>query len=465
MSTTSPLHVIVLAAGKGTRMRSQMPKVLHRLGGFTMLDRVLDAATSQRPASLRVVVGHGAPQIEHAIDRSAIDWVAQTEQLGTGHAVRCAVADADFGDEDRILILYGDVPLLDESVLRPLVDAADRARLAVMTTRLDDPTGYGRVIRNEAGAMVAIREQKDATPNEYLIDEINTGLMCVRAGDLRGWLNQLTPKNAQGELYLTDIVGMAFDQGISIQTVVTPDPIKVMGVNDRRALAQLERVWQQRLAEDLALRGTTVMDPSRLDIRGVLQVGQDVTIDVNVVFEGTVVLGNAVVIESHCVIRDATLGDGVRVKAFSHIEGAVLAADVQVGPYARLRPGTDLGQGSRIGNFVEVKASQIGPGSKINHLSYVGDTVMGADCNVGAGTITCNYDGANKHRTTLGDRVFVGSSSQLVAPVTLGSGVTVGAGSTITKNVPEDSLVLARAPQVIKNGWQRPRKKSPQDGG
>ncbi|HUX82797.1 MAG TPA: bifunctional UDP-N-acetylglucosamine diphosphorylase/glucosamine-1-phosphate N-acetyltransferase GlmU [Halothiobacillus sp.] len=459
MSSTSQLHVLVLAAGKGTRMRSDLPKVLHTLAGRTMLDRVLDAADSVQPASVFVVLGFGASQVEAAITRPGVRWVLQAEQLGTGHAVRCALDESSFADDDRVLILYGDIPLLDASVVQPLVDASLRAPLTVMTTVLSDPTGYGRIIRNATQAMVAIREQKDATLAEQGIAEINTGLMCVRAGLLRRWLAQLAPQNAQGELYLTDIVGMAHAEDVLIEGIVTPDPVKVTGVNDRWALAQLEREWQLRQAKALALAGTTILDPARLDIRGEVTIGRDVTIDVNVILEGRVVLGNDVVIGPNCVIRNATLGNGVHVHAFSHIDGANLAEDVVVGPYARLRPGTELARGSRIGNFVEIKASRIGAGSKINHLSYVGDTVMGAECNVGAGTITCNYDGANKHRTTIGDRVFVGSSSQLVAPVVLGSGATIAAGSTITKNVPEDQLALARAPQVLKAGWRRPVKK------
>lgn len=461
MSTTPQLHVVILAAGKGTRMRSAKPKVLQSLGGKTMLARVLDAATSIRPASLNVVVGFGADLIVAAIDRADIRWVLQNEQLGTGHAVRCALDDVDFADDDHVLILYGDVPLLDAAVVQGLVDAARRSPLAVLTTELSDPSGYGRIIRDAAHALIAIREQKDATPLEQAITEINTGLMCVRVGELRQWLSRLEPKNAQGELYLTDIVGMAHAAEVAIEGVFTDDPVKVAGVNDRWALAELEREWQRRQAKSLALAGATIIDPARLDIRGELSIGTDVTIDVNVIFEGRVTIGNGVTIGPNSIIRNATLADGVQVLAFSHVDGAELAEGVVIGPYARLRPGTFLDAHSRIGNFVEVKASRIGAGSKVNHLSYVGDTEMGQDCNIGAGTITCNYDGANKHKTLIGDRVFVGSASQLVAPVAVGTGATIGAGSTITKNVPEEQLALARAPQVLKTGWQRPVKKKP----
>lgn len=457
--TTTPLHVIVLAAGKGTRMRSTRPKVLHTLAGRTMLDRVLDAAFTADPASVHVVVGYAADQIEAAVTRPGIHWVLQSEQLGTGHAVRCAMDTASFGADDRILILYGDVPMLDAGVVHALVDAARRSPLAILTTVVSDPTGYGRIIRNAEHALVAIREQKDASSAEQAITEINSGLMCVRASALRDWLTCLAPKNAQGELYLTDIVEMAHAADVPIEGVFSPDPIKVTGVNDRWALAELEREWQRRQAKALALAGTTIIDPARLDIRGAVVVGRDVVIDINVILEGDVVLGDDVTIGPHCVIRNATLRDGVHIQAFSHIDGAEVAAEAVVGPYARLRPGTELGPRSRIGNFVEIKASRIGAGSKVNHLSYVGDTDMGVECNVGAGTITCNYDGANKHKTRIGDRVFVGSSSQLVAPVTVGSGATIGAGSTITKNVPDDQLAIARAPQVHKSGWRRPVKK------
>lgn len=458
MSTQS-LHIVVLAAGKGTRMRSAMPKVLHPLAGQSMLDRVLDVAESLDPASLRVVIGYGADQIRQHCSRSDISWVDQTEQRGTGHAVACAVANIQGQPDDRVLVLYGDVPLLDRDVLLSLLSSAASAELGVLTTQLDDPSGYGRIIRDLENRMIAIREDRDATVDERKITEINTGMLVASLGALRTWLPKLQPHNAQGELYLTDIVQMAEEEEKSIATHLAPDPLRVAGVNDRWALAEMERTWQQRQAQALAMSGTTIVDPARIDIRGEVVCGLDCLIDINVVFEGQVHLGDGVVIEPNCVLRNVTLGNGVRVRAFSHLDGAQLAADVEVGPYARLRPGTQMAAGSKVGNFVEIKASQIGAGSKINHLSYVGDTLMGAHCNIGAGTITCNYDGANKHRTEIGDSVFVGSSSQLVAPVHIGADVTIGAGSTITRDVPEGHLAVARSRQVMKSGWQRPKKK------
>lgn len=452
------LHIIVLAAGKGTRMRSAKPKVLHTLAGRTMLDRVLDVAESLNPASLTVVIGYGAEHIRQHCARPGVFWVEQTEQRGTGHAVACAVTDIQGPSDDRVLVLYGDVPLLDPEVLSSLMNAATAAELAVLTTQLTDPSGYGRIIRDHENRMIAIREERDASADEKKITEINTGILIARFGDLREWLSKLKPHNAQGELYLTDIVHMAVKEKKAATTYLAPDPLRVAGVNDRWALAQMERAWQQRQAQALAMAGTTIVDPARIDIRGEVVCGMDCLIDINVVFEGQVHLGDGVVIEPNCVLRNVTLGRGVRVHAFSHLDGAQLAADVEVGPYTRLRPGTQMAAGSKAGNFVEIKASQIGAGSKINHLSYVGDTFMGANCNIGAGTITCNYDGANKHRTQIGNRVFVGSSSQLVAPLRIGDDVTIGAGSTITGDVPEGHLAVARSRQVIKSGWQRPRK-------
>lgn len=453
------LHIVVLAAGKGTRMRSAKPKVLHPLAGRSMLDRVLDVAESLNPVSLQVVIGYGAEQIRQQVTRPSVSWVEQAEQRGTGHAVACAVSDILGQPSDRILVLYGDVPLLDEEVLSSLLHAAASSELAVLTTKLDDPRGYGRIIRDSAHRMIAIREDRDASVDEKLITEINTGIMVASLCALRSWLPQLQPHNAQGELYLTDIVQMAEEEKQSIATYLAPDPLRVAGVNDRWALAEMERAWQERQARALALAGTTIIDPARIDIRGQVTCGMDCVIDVNVVFEGDVQLGDGVVIEPNCVLRHVRLGNGVRVRAFSHLDGAVLEEHVEVGPYARLRPGTRMAAGSKAGNFVEIKASQIGASSKINHLSYIGDTLMGANCNIGAGTITCNYDGANKHRTDIGDSVFVGSSSQLVAPVRLGDGATIGAGSTITQDVPAGHLAVARSRQIMKNGWQRPKKK------
>ncbi len=459
----SKLHVVILAAGKGTRMQSKLPKVLHSLAGRSMLARVLDVAERLNPVSIRVVVGFEAAVIQTACPMPHVTWVMQAQQSGTGHAVACAVADLQHSadtpsSDDRVLVLYGDVPLLSVPVLAPLILASQESALGILSTRVDDPAGYGRIIRDAAGNMLAIREHRDALPDELLIHEINTGILIARLGDLCAWLPQLAPHNAQGELYLTDIVGLARAENKAITTRIEPDPLLVTGINDRWALAEMERAWQLRQAQSLALSGTTIVDPSRLDIRGEVISGVDNLIDVNVVLEGRVTLGNAVIIEPNCVLRNVTLGDGVRVRAFSHLDGAELASGVEVGPFARLRPGTHLAANSRVGNFVEIKASHIGAGSKINHLSYVGDTTMGADCNIGAGTITCNYDGANKHHTELGDSVFVGSGSQLVAPVRVGDGATIGAGSTITHDVPAGHLAVARVRQTMRAGWQRPKK-------
>lgn len=451
-------HIIILAAGKGTRMRSALPKVLHPLGGQPMLARVIASAQALHPHSVTVVVGFGAEAIRSAVETPSLRFAVQAEQHGTGHAVACGLHGLSGADSDRVLVLYGDVPLLSPEVLRPVLEHAAHAAVTVLTTELPDPTGYGRMVRDHEGAVIAIREQRDCHPAEAAIREVNTGIVAARLGDLRRWLPALQPHNAQGELYLTDIVAAAVAESQPVNTVCTAESHSVAGVNDRWALAELERVFQRRQAEALALGGVTLADPARLDVRGTVTAGEDCRIDVNVVLEGRVSLGAGVVIESHCVLNNVDLGDGVRVRAFSHLEGAVLGDGVEVGPYARLRPGTELGAHSKIGNFVEVKASQIGAGSKVNHLSYVGDTTMGVDCNIGAGTITCNYDGANKHHTVIGDRVFVGSSSQLVAPVRIEDDATIGAGSTITQTVPAGHLAVARARQFVKSGWQRPKK-------
>ncbi|WP_407275775.1 bifunctional UDP-N-acetylglucosamine diphosphorylase/glucosamine-1-phosphate N-acetyltransferase GlmU [Halothiobacillus sp. DCM-1] len=464
MSLQAAWHIIVLAAGKGTRMRSNLPKVLHPIGGKSMLARVVETAQSLHPRTITVVVGFGAEAIRAAMPEAPVRFAWQTEQRGTGHAVACGLHGLAGADEDRVLVLYGDVPLISQVVLQSVLQQASQASVTILTTELDDPTGYGRIVRGHDQAVIAIREQRDCLPAEAAIREINTGILAARLGDLRRWLPALTPHNAQGELYLTDIVSAAVAESRPVNTVCTADTHSVAGVNDRWALAALERVYQRRQAEALALAGVTLADPARIDFRGEVTAGIDCMVDVNVVFEGAVTLGNGVIIEPNCILKDVELGDGVRVRAFSHLEGAVLQAGAEVGPYARLRPGTELGAHSKIGNFVEIKASQIGEGSKVNHLSYVGDTKMGAECNIGAGTITCNYDGANKHRTEIGDRVFVGSSSQLVAPVRVEDDATIGAGSTITQAVPAGTLALARARQVIKTGWQRPRKKPKTDG-
>ena len=456
-SAKGRLHVVVLAAGKGTRMRSATPKVLHAIAGRSMLAHCLDTAEALAPATVRVVIGHEGEAVRESQADRRLQWVWQHEQNGTGHAVQLGIDGLQADADDRILVLYADVPLLGAATLRELV--ATDAEVSLLTVHMDDPTGYGRILRDADGKVCRIVEQKDASETERRVQEVNTGILMARYGDLVAWLDSLEAGNAQGELYLTDIVEMAANEGKAVDAVIAADPWEVTGVNDRLALARLERVYQERQAESLALAGTTIADPARLDIRGTLDCGTDVAIDVGCVFEGDVRLGDNVRIGPHCVLRDCEIGPGSVVEAFSHSDGVVAAGDNAIGPYARLRPGAALDSAAKIGNFVEVKAARIGERSKVNHLSYVGDARVGDDCNLGAGTITCNYDGANKHHTEIGDRVFVGSATQLVAPVTLGNDVTVGAGSTITRDVGEGCLAVARSRQSEIDGWRRPQKK------
>ncbi|MGD9708935.1 MAG: bifunctional UDP-N-acetylglucosamine diphosphorylase/glucosamine-1-phosphate N-acetyltransferase GlmU [Halothiobacillaceae bacterium] len=457
LPTTMPLHVIILAAGQGTRMRSSMPKVLHPIAGRPMLEHVLDAAATLAPERVHVVIGHGAGQVRQRLAHREVGWAVQAEQLGTGHAVMQAMPAIP--DDARVLILYGDVPLIRPDTCRALVEGLARADLALLTVELPDPHGYGRILRAADGRVVGIREEKDCAPEQRAIHEVNTGLMAARAGQLRAWLGRLSRDNAQGEYYLTDVVSMAAQQG-GVEAVLAQDADEVAGVNNRAQLAQLERVYQGHQARLLMDGGVTLADPARLDVRGRVVPARDVFIDVNVVLEGEVVLAPDVTIGPGCILRDVVLGEGAQIRAHSILEGASIGAGAVIGPFARLRPGTSLADHVHIGNFVEVKASRIGPGSKANHLSYIGDAEVGAACNIGAGVITCNYDGANKHKTVIGDDVFVGSDTQLVAPVTVGAGATIGAGSTITKDVAEGSLALSRVPQTSREGWRRPRKAS-----
>ncbi len=448
---------IILAAGKGTRMKSRMPKVLQPLAGRPLLHYVLQAAASVPVQRSVVVVGHGADMVMAAFPDPQIQWATQAEQLGTGHAV--AQALPQLADEEVALILYVDVPLVEAATLRDLVGLVDDAHpLALLTVMLDDPTGYGRIMRDQHRQVVAIVEQKDATPEQLAIREVNTGMMAVRGRWLKKWLERLDNDNAQGEFYLTDIVRFCVADGFEIRTTTASDPIEAMGVNDRLQLAQLERIFQRQQAERLMREGVTVIDPDRLDIRGTVTVGRDVTLDVGVVLEGSVHLADGVSVGAHCVLKDVALDEDARVLPFSHLEGCTIGPDVQIGPYARLRPGTRLEAGARVGNFVELKNAQVDAGSKINHLAYVGDATVGREVNIGAGVITCNYDGVNKHRTIIGDNAFIGSDTQLVAPVEVGAGATIGAGSTITKDAPEGELTLSRAKQVTIKGWQRPTK-------
>ena len=452
-------RLIVLAAGKGTRMKSAIPKVLHPLAGKPLLQHVLDTGALLGPAGITVVIGHGAEQVRNTIgDLSDLDihWAVQEQQLGTGHAVQQGLEG--IADNDTVLITYGDVPLTRSSTYQSLLDVCNEETIGLLTLMMDDPTGYGRIIR-EGGAVVGVVEQKDATSDQLGISEVNAGVVSIKGRHLRALLERLDNSNAQGEYYLTDIHQLAVKDGLSIQAVHPDDAWETDGVNSRLQLARLERLHQHHLAEQLMHAGVTLSDPSRIDIRGSLSAGTDSAIDINCVFEGDCIIGNNVTIGPNCVISDSRIADNATVLANCVLENVTLGEQVSVGPFARLRPGTQLAQGARIGNFVETKNAQIGKASKINHLSYVGDATVGADVNIGAGTITCNYDGANKHRTTINDGVFIGSNSALVAPVTINEGATVGAGSTIARNVPADGLSLARAKQIDIEHWVRPVKK------
>ena len=451
------LSIAVLAAGKGTRMYSDLPKVLHPLAGRPLLSHVLETARSVQPTRLCVVYGYGGDALPRAFTQADIAWALQAEQLGTGHALRQALPQ--LADTGLTLVLYGDVPLIQMNTLQSLLAQANAQTLALLTMTLDDASGYGRIVRDASGRVQRIVEQKDASDAEKKLREINTGILIAPTPKLHTWLAQLSNSNAQGEYYLTDIIAMAVADGIAIATCAPQHAWEVAGVNNKLQLAQLERVYQGNLAARLAEQGATVLDPARLDVRGSLQCGRDVVIDVNCVFEGDVSLGDGVSIGPNCVIKNTTVASGTRVQAFCHIDAASIGADCQIGPYARIRPGTALATDAHIGNFVEVKNSAIGSGSKVNHLSYIGDASVGAKVNVGAGTITCNYDGANKHRTIIEDEVFIGSDTQLIAPVTVARGATIGAGSTITLDVPAGELTLSRAKQITIPGWQRPQKK------
>ncbi len=450
--------VVILAAGQGKRMRSALPKVLHRVGGTCLLEHVVQTVRTVGPASLHVVYGHGGERLPQALGHLGVDWVEQAQQLGTGHAVAQALPHLD--PDNLVLVLYGDVPLTTEQTLRRLLATAADHPLALLTVELDNPTGYGRIIRDERGAVVRVVEEKDASAQQRRVKEINTGLIAARGPELRRWLERLDNDNAQGEYYLTDVSAHAVADGLEVGTCRTDDPFEVLGVNDRVQLAALERHYQERRARELMLAGATLRDPARVDVRGEVAVGEDVVLDVNVILEGRVELGRGVQVGPNTVIRDSKVGDGVEILANCVIDGAVIGAGSRVGPFARLRPEAELADTVHVGNFVEIKKSTVARGAKINHLSYVGDSTVGRDVNIGAGTITCNYDGANKHRTVIGDGVFVGSGSQLVAPVTIGAGATIGAGSTVTRQAEAGALTVCRARQRTLKGWRRPTKKA-----
>ncbi len=452
------LQTIILAAGQGKRMRSSVPKVLHKIGGKALLAHVHDLAMQLGDNSVNVIYGHGGDQVRTTLGELKTEWTEQKEQLGTGHAVMQVSNWID--NASTVLILYGDVPLLKLETVTKLIEYADKGGMGLLTVSLDDPTGYGRIERNANGDVTSIVEEKDANLQQREIREVNTGILAVNGNRLLGWLNQLTNQNAQGEYYLTDIIALAVADSVTIETTQPADQNEVLGINNRLQLAQLERVYQMRQALTLMESGITLLDPSRFDLRGeIVSHGQDVEIDVNVLIEGQVKLGERVKIGPNVIIKDSHIGDDVEIFANSLIDRANIGAGSHIGPFARIRPESTLGEYVHIGNFVEIKKTTVGNSTKINHLSYIGDSIIGSNVNVGAGTITCNYDGANKHLTIIEDGAFIGSDTQLVAPVKIGRNATIGAGSTITKNAPDGQLTLSRSKQDSIPGWQRPVKK------
>lgn len=451
------LSVVILAAGKGTRMKSSLPKVLHKIAHKPMVEHIINTVQNLGCDSINLVYGHGADQLQNALANYEVNWCLQAEQLGTGHAVMQAVDNIQ--DKDNVLILVGDAPLISVDTLKKLVDAKQHADLALLTVDLDDPTGMGRIIRDDSANITAIVEHKDASDEQLAIKEINTGMMVMGGADLKKWLSNLSSDNAQNEYYLTDVIAMAASEGKRISSAQPSWHREVEGVNNRMQLASLECAYQLKQAEALMMQGVTLADPHRLDIRGNLTVGSDVYIDINAVIEGDVTLGDKVTIGPNCVLKNCDIGNNVNIEAFSLIEDSMVAQDCNIGPYARLRPGAQLAKGAKVGNFVEIKKANIGEGAKVNHLSYIGDAEVGAQANIGAGTITCNYDGVNKSKTHIGVGAFIGSNSSLVAPVSVADGATVGAGSTITKNVEENHLAIARGKQRNISNWQKPTKK------
>ncbi|MBE9515754.1 MAG: bifunctional UDP-N-acetylglucosamine diphosphorylase/glucosamine-1-phosphate N-acetyltransferase GlmU [Proteobacteria bacterium] len=457
MSKTPPLEVIILAAGKGTRMYSDVPKVLHIIGNQPLLAHVIGVARALSPKAIHVVYGHGGESVPEAINQADLNWVMQDQQLGTGHAVDQAMPHVD--DDSRVLVLYGDVPLTRASSLQALVDIAGDG-VAVMTALLGDASGYGRIVRDKnSNDVMAIVEHKDLADDQTGINEINSGYITAPAKQLRQWLTQLGNNNAAGEYYLTDIVAMSVADAISVKGHIAKDNDEILGINNKQQLAYLERAYQTRIAADLLTQGVTLRDPARIDVRGELQAGRDVEIDINVVIEGKVILGDRAHIGPNCVLKNISIGDDTQVFANSVLEQAEIGKACRIGPFARIRPEAVIADEAHIGNFVEIKKSHIGKGSKVNHLAYIGDTQMGSGVNIGAGTITCNYDGANKYQTIIGDNAFIGSNTQLVAPVKVGDNATIGAGSTITADTPGDQLTLTRVKQKSISGWKRPVKK------
>ena len=449
------MNIVILAAGQGKRMHSNLPKVLHPVAGKALAQHVIDTARLLSPEKLVVVFGHGGEVVRSTLEAPDLAWAKQEPQLGTGHAV--AQALPEIANHGQTLVLYGDVPLTKAATLKRLLQAG-KDGLSILTVELANPTGYGRIVRNAAGQVQRIVEEKDATADERAIREVNTGIMAIPSDRMTEWLGRLSNNNAQGEYYLTDIVALAVSEAVPVHTTHPDGEWEVLGVNSKVQLAELERVHQRNIADAMLVGGVRLADPARIDVRGELNYGRDVSIDVGCVFEGQIELGDAVEVGPYCVLKNVKVGAGTRIAAFCHFEDAVIGPDGVLGPYARLRPGTELGREVHIGNFVEVKKSKIAAQSKANHLAYIGDAEIGERVNVGAGTITCNYDGANKHKTIIEDDAFIGSDTQLVAPVTVGRGATIGAGTTLTKNAPPDSLTVSRAKQMTLAGWVRPEK-------
>ncbi|MEA3303059.1 MAG: bifunctional UDP-N-acetylglucosamine diphosphorylase/glucosamine-1-phosphate N-acetyltransferase GlmU [Pseudomonadota bacterium] len=452
------LGILILAAGQGTRMKSAMPKVLHEIAGKPMLAHVIERAQQLHPAKIVVVYGHGGEQVRQQLGNYEVEWALQEQQLGTGHAVMQGMPALD--SVDKVLVLYGDVPLIQTDTLQQLIDASMETSIGMLTVQVDEPHGYGRIVRDEFDRIIRIVEHKDASADELTIDEINVGIMAMDRPELTAWLEALNNDNVQNEYYLTDVIDMAVNDGHVVASVQPHTPEEVEGINDRVQLAKMERFMQRQLVQQLMLQGVTMMDPERVDIRGAVNSGEDVTIDVNVILQGDVKIGRGVSIGANCALKNCSIGENVTILQNCVIEDAEIGSNCTIGPFARIRPGTVLNDGCHIGNFVELKNAQVDRGSKINHLSYVGDTTVGRDVNIGAGVITCNYDGAYKHRTVIGDNVFLGSDTQLVAPVTVESGATIGAGSTITRDAPANQLTLSRSKQITISGWKRPAKEN-----
>jgi bifunctional UDP-N-acetylglucosamine pyrophosphorylase/glucosamine-1-phosphate N-acetyltransferase len=446
------IEAIILAAGQGTRMKSKKAKVLHELGDKTLLQHVVDAI-QPLSTSINIVIGNNAELVKNSINNRSINWVLQKMQLGTGHAIQQAISNIN--DELTCVILYGDVPLITTNTIKTLVDKSQKNGFSLLSVLLNDPNGYGRIIRNKNDLIKAIVEDKDADVNERKINEINTGIMAIQGSLLKKYIPQLKPNNSQGELYLTDIVKIAFEDNITISSLVCDNVSEVMGINDKNQLAEAERIYQQQQAKEFMSKGLTIKDPNRFDCRGSLIFGNDCSVDINVVLEGENELGENVIIAPNCIIKNAKIGDNAEIKANTIIEDAVIGSHTTIGPFARIRPETKVGNSALIGNFVEVKKSSIDDGSKVPHLSYIGDSTIGKNVNVGAGVITCNYDGINKHQTVIEDGVFIGSDTQLIAPVTIGENATIGAGSTITQDVPRERLALSRKKQKTISNWKR----------